>query len=489
MSPSHPPPPPLGLRVHGETGWLRRVLVCAPGEELRRVPPSERDKYLMEDVLWLERAVTQHQSFTRVLGTLMAAAPGGEHSAVLDLRKELVRAIRASGTDALAAFISGVCRADGLLRGSELDGVEAELAAWGQGDPARLADRLLGGLLIDKPFPGGPVFRLGPSPNALFARDYQFVVGGVAFISSMAKPVRRKEPALSHFVFEHALGLGGSAVPIAHIEPLSEQALRHLDAAAGETWIEGGDVMVLSQNTVLVGISERTTWRGATALALALRRLRQHDPVLFPFRELCAVEMPARRAMMHLDTVFTMVDEGLALAFPPLTFPGAREEMSVVSCDLVHEPEAPLTWVWRGAFSRAMAERLSSPGKPLTLLAAGGANRRVQQREQWFDACNAVATGPGIAVVYKRNDATLDVARRLDDPALRKEEVIVAPGAKRIPEAHLRPFEIVLADQVTPRKAAQVVESRGRMLACIDGGELGRARGGPHCMTMALTRG
>src|SRR6185295_1897563 len=149
-----------------------------------------------------------------------------------------------------------------------------------------------------------------------------------AFLSSMAKPVRRKEPVLARFLFDHALGLGNVAFDVRDLA-MSPGARRRLEGARGELCIEGGDVMALSRETIVVGISERTTFRGATALALGLRALRQREPEAFPFTELCAVELPSKRAMMHLDTVFTLVDRGLALAYPPLTFPGAREEMPV----------------------------------------------------------------------------------------------------------------------------------------------------------------
>ena len=73
----------------------------------------------------------------------------------------------------------------------------------------RLADDLIAGVLEPRLAPGRELFRICPSPNVVFARDYQFVLGGGAFLSSMAKPARWKEPALARFLFEHALGLGG----------------------------------------------------------------------------------------------------------------------------------------------------------------------------------------------------------------------------------------------------------------------------------------
>ncbi len=274
----------------------------------------------------------------------------------------------------------------------------------------------------------------------------------------MAKQARWKEPAIARFLFEHALGLGPATFAVQSL-PIGARARRRIEAVPGDLIIEGGDVMALDGRTVLVGISERTSLRGATALALGLRWLRRERPQAFPFTELCAVEMPPRRAMMHLDTVFTLIDEGLALAYPPLTFPGAREEMPVFACDLACDPEAPVAFRPAGLFGEAMARRLSRPGRPLTLLAGGGRHRTDQHREQWCDACNAVAVGPGVAVSYDRNDRTLESLAALDTPA---RALTATPGR--------RPGSKLPADHVPALSSPP----RGRP----DAGQSARARGG-----------
>ena len=183
------------LRVESEVGILRRVLVCSPGEELRRVPPEQRERYLVEDVLWLDRAREQHRAFTDALSLLMRAAPGANPAItpVVDLRTELRVALTAQrGSAAASALVEQIAAIEPDLRPADVDDLAASLVEELLRGDSQLVDDLIAGVLVKRPRPGGSLFRVAPSPNVIFARDYPIVLGGAAFLSSMAKQVRRK---------------------------------------------------------------------------------------------------------------------------------------------------------------------------------------------------------------------------------------------------------------------------------------------------------
>ncbi len=519
---------PSQLQVMDEVGWLHRVLVCSPGKELSLVPPAERERYLVDDLLEPERAQAQHGEFRNALRILMRAGPEGQDSQVMDVREALERGLGLPQVESQAKrLFEEVCQAekDAYPKGERFRKdvvLNALQSLYNDGRMEDLVDALIGGLPAEKPRPGHPLFMLGPAPNAIFTRDYQVTLGRGVAISAMAKEARRREPAIARFLFAtlpemrsmgcpfdgpglvdaiqqetRRAGGEGQASPQkspfggAGVAPNLRVIEEQTRSSGGRALIEGGDVMVLSPGVIAMGIGERTSWRGAEALALGLRCCREQAPESFPFHTLLVMELPRKRAMMHLDTVFTLVDHGLALAFPPLTFPGAREEMDVMSCDLASPQDAPLTWTWEGPFSEVMARTLGSFGRPLILAAGGGEKRAQQHREQWSDGCNAVAVGPGVAVAYSRNRETTAVLENLNEKIRSNSKQIAVVGAQQFggPDpTHCRPFQTLDARGLDEKQVGGLIGNGDRVLVCLDSSELGRARGGPHCMTMALSR-
>ncbi|KHL17852.1 UNVERIFIED_CONTAM: arginine deiminase [Mumia flava] len=387
-----------------EVGRLRTVVLHRPGPELKRLTPRNNDSLLFDGLPWVGRAQAEHDTFAAALG---------EHGVeVLYLRDLLVQTLEASSA-ARATAIAGVA-GDLRLGDTIADYLSAALSAE---PPDRLADILTGGLRNDELEGTRSVvtsllqpddFLVDPLPNLLFTRDSSVWLRDRVAITSFAMPARERESHLTDLIYAHH-------PRFAHSARIHGTHREHL---------EGGDVMVLGDGVIAVGVGERTTPAGLERLA---RQCFEHDLV----RRVLAVPIAQERATMHLDTVVTMVDVDAVVMYPPLA--DSLTAYDVVAGDgdevVVGAPRPFLD----AAADALRVERIRVIDTGLDAVTA--------EREQWDDGNNTLAIAPRLAVAYERN---------------------VQTNAR--------------------------LEAAGIEVVRIPGSELGTGRGGPRCMSCPVLR-
>ena len=398
----------MGGAIRSEVGRLQAVIVHRPDLELERLTPGNKDELLFDELVWVEKAREEHDAFSATI------AGAGAQVLHLSTLLEEVLTDRELALEFVEAHVTqDLC---GRRLAERVRRFLLELPV------SELVRHLIGGVTLEEvgeaaglvaALHGPDDFILTPLPNAVFMRDSSVWVGGGVILSPMNRPVRQRETDLLRLIYGlHPLFAGTTIW-------FGDQPGEHYPAS-----VEGGDVLVLGERGLAIGVSERTTPSGAAALAARLFDQNVVDRIL-------AVELPKARSTMHLDTVVTMVDIESVVLYPRIRqqvrtleiTPGADGHLEVVET-----PDLITGLAWAGGFGE-----IRSIEPPLHSVQA--------EREQWNDANNTFALAPGEVVAYERNVAT-----------------------------------------------NQVLEEAGIIVHKIPSYELSRGRGGPRCMTCPVRR-
>ncbi|WP_066362249.1 arginine deiminase [Herbidospora mongoliensis] len=374
----------MTFTVASEVGHLHHVLLHAPDLALKRLTPTNMADLLFDDVLWVARAVEEHEEFQTVLR---------DRGVRVTLLHDLLRET-AEIPEARKHILDGGVddRFIGPMAADEIRNALDSL------DPASLASHLTGGLTKRETLelgcdPKSLVFHsldpddfvLPPLPNHLYTRDTScWIYDGVS-INAMRKRARRRETVNMEAIYR--------------FHPMFAEehfGVWYPGTSMAPATVEGGDVLVIGRGAVLVGMSERTQPQAVEMLAKNLFAAGSASVIV-------ALRLPQTRAFMHLDTVMTNVDVGVFTKYaglgmlPSYTIEPGDTEKELKVTD--HAPED-----MHRAIARALGLddiRVLTPTQDV----------HAAEREQWDDGCNVLAVEPGVVIGYERNTTTNNFLR------------------------------------------------------------------------------
>lgn len=405
---------PSPIHVYSEIGKLKTVMLHRPGKELENLAPDILHRMLIDDIPYLKIAQEEHDAFAHVLRQQGIKVLYLEDLLAESLTDEKVR----------RAFL------DQLLDESSIkkqDPLHQLLLNYLQELPTKeMVKTVIAGirksaihnstpsladLAEDLDYP----FYLDPMPNVYFTRDQQAAIGSGMTINRMTFRARRRESLFMETILKNHPDFKNATIPV------WRDRYHH-----GR--LEGGDELVLNNHVLAVGISQRTSATAITDLAHNLFGHSSYDTIL-------AIKIPHNHAMMHLDTVFTMINYDQFTVHPFILDKAGKIDIYVLQPD----DHNGVKITEKNDLVQVLKENLHL--SELDLIPTGGGDPIAAPREQWNDGSNTLAIAPGEVVTYDRNYVSNDL--------LRKHGIIVHE---------------------------------------IRSSELSRGRGGPRCMSCPLVR-
>lgn len=397
------------VEVYSEIGSLKKVLIHKPGKELENLMPEYIDRLLFDDIPYLKIIREEHDIFKETL-----EQNGVETVYLTDIIEE-------SLTDEAVKdeFIKEYIYESGIYNKKQFEILKGYFKSM---STREMLDKMIEGIrktdiscktqknlidYLDNCYP----FIIDPIPNLYFTRDPFSCIGSGVSINSMCTATRRRETLFAKYIFKYNESYFQTPIWYDRTD---------------EPSIEGGDILVLSDEVVAVGISQRTTPKAIELFSENILKAQ------VGFKKVIAIDIPKTRSFMHLDTVFTMIDKDKFTIHPNI-----KDSLKILVIELqddkisIQEENKNLGDILKKYLNL----------DDVTLIKCGGNSIVDASREQWNDGSNTFAISPGKVIAYNRNYVTNKI---MQDNGI---EVITIPSS-----------------------------------------ELSRGRGGPRCMTMPLVR-
>jgi arginine deiminase len=472
------------INVSSEVGTLKRLLIHSPDSGLGKVVPSKAQDWLFEDIIHLDTMRRKEYDFyvktllyfldPQLIKGNLAQIDGDQDrnffkpdspqyfnsDKVIELQKLLAEILENDLTKMKLVAAACAIEKEWYTTHDELFNLP----------PAELAKTLISGTT-----PSGEML-FPPIPNFIFTRDIGITINDHILLNRPKKQARTREALLVQYIFyNHPIfaEVRKNLIEIPDNETLF--LLPEDEAEEAQSTLEGGDVMMVAKNHLLIGISERTTIYAAKQVIKILFDKKIVDKITL-------VKIPKKRDYMHIDTVFTQVKRNVWVLLGSLAKPQLEnddevlvkaglleskksEQVHIVQFRRGQEQEPRVIESLEELLTEISVYDLHCQPMDVQFIYSGNNQFPYGAREQWTDSCNLLAVKEGVVIGYDRNDKTLEAFKEAGFEAIKMEDL-------------LQDFESGKRNPDTMKDTFIMLPSA----------ELSRARGGSHCMSMPILR-
>ncbi|HEY8396350.1 MAG TPA: arginine deiminase family protein [Flavihumibacter sp.] len=469
--------------VTSEIGTLRRLLVHSPDSGLGKVVPSKAQDWLFEDIVHLDTIRRkEYDYYTKILLYFLDPAkikgrlkeiddpankrrfykPGDPEfhrsDKVIELQWLLEEILH--DRDIRLKLVASVCAIEGCSYSKQMEMLDYS--------PNDLAKIFISGTANDK------TMLFPPIPNFIFTRDIGITINNHILLNKPAKKARTREALLMRYIFFNHPLFADIRSNIIELPDTHQHFLLPREGDDKKVTLEGGDVMVVSKDHVLIGVSERTSLEAAH---VAVHALFDRNVV----KKVSIVKIPKKRDYMHIDTVFTQVKRNVWVLLGHFSKKAIKKE----DADMVQrilegkksenkiqiiqfrkkDIENPVYFDNLEDLLVDISRNDLDCDEKVKFIYSGNNEFPFDAREQWTDSCNVLALREGVVLGYDRNDKTARAFEKAGFKIIQVEDL-------------LEQFE----------KGETSPDELEDCLILMPSAELSRARGGFHCMSMPLVR-
>ena len=473
----------IQVSVSSEIGRLRRLLVHSPDSGLGKVVPSKAQDWLFEDIVHLDTIRRKEYDFyTKILLYFLDPEKIQGRLAQIDDEKNK-RAFYKPGDDQFfrsdkvvelqwlladilenyeikVKLVASVCAIEACSYDTQKE--LQRLSA------VQLAKTFISGTMNDEQMLFAPI------PNFIFTRDIGIVINNYVLLNKPAKKARTREALLAKYIFFNHPLFAEYQDTILELADTHHHFLLPREGDDRKVTLEGGDVMVVSKDHILVGVSERTSLEAAHQ---AIKVLFEKNVV----KKITIIRIPKKRDYMHIDTIFTQIKRNVWILLGNFSRKAMKHEDEDTVQRILenNKKEDKLTII---------QFRKKDPGNPeyfdnledlltdiskhdlecvekVKFIYSGNNEFPFDAREQWTDSCNLLALKEGVVLGYDRNDKTVEAFKAAGFSIIHAHDLVAG-----LENGSIHPDEME------------------NTLILMPSAELSRARGGFHCMSMPLHR-